>query len=60
LTPTTRTRLTRRPRKGMRRTYLPGEEEEPLLCSNVKSTFFQDRSFRFAAFVPKKIEYIHF
>ncbi len=30
--PTTRTRLTRRLRKGMRRTYLPGEEEEPLLC----------------------------
>ncbi len=32
MTPTTRTRLTRRPRKGMRKTYLPGEEEEPLLC----------------------------
>ncbi len=32
MTPTTRARLTRRLGKGMRRTYLPGEEEEPLLC----------------------------
>jgi hypothetical protein len=32
LTPTRRTRLNKRLRKGMRRTYLPGEEEEPLLC----------------------------
>jgi len=32
LTPTTWTRLTRRPRKAMTRTYLPGEEKEALLC----------------------------
>ncbi len=32
MTFTTRTRLTRRLRKGIRRTYMPWEEEEPLLC----------------------------